>query len=304
MAYTILLVDDESAVREGIRARTPWDAHGFCVIAEASNGIEALELVEELRPDVVISDIKMPYLDGIELIQQIRLAHPTTTLVILSGYDEFTYAQQAMRWGVTEYVLKPVSVEDLSNLLSRLRTILDEEIRRSKDEDRLKIAYRQALPLIREKFLVSLLSPNHPVSDASLITKASEYGLDLDRDEFLVALIETDHSSDDSLRSLAMLEVVEEALRDDDGAIPLLFEREIIIIFTAKSHGQQLYDSVFRKQVNRKAEQVQAYLKKYSFDTIIGLGALVHAPSSISHSYHQALSALNYSSVYPERSLL
>ena len=88
MAYTILLVDDESAVREGIRARTPWATYGFSVIGEAGNGIEALELVEELRPDVVITDIRMPYLDGIELIQQIKQTHPTTTLVILSGYDE------------------------------------------------------------------------------------------------------------------------------------------------------------------------------------------------------------------------
>ncbi len=304
MAYTILLVDDESAVREGIRARTPWQEYGFSVIAEAGNGIEALELVEELQPDVVITDIKMPYLDGIELIQEIRQAHPTTTVVILSGYDEFTYAQQAMRFGVTEYVLKPVSVEDLCHLLSRLATILDEEIRRSKDEDRLRIAYRQALPLIREKFLVSLLTGNHPAHDASLITKAAEYGLDLRRDEFLVALVETDHTGEDPLRSLAMLEVVEETLSDDDGALPFLFEREIVIIFTANSHGQSHYDPVFRKQVNRRAEQVQAFLKKYSFETVIGLGALVHAPSSISQSYRQALSALNYSSVYPERTLL
>lgn len=93
MAYTILLVDDETAVREGIRSRTPWERYNFCVVGEAGNGIEALELIEELHPDVVITDIRMPYLDGIELIQKIRISHPTTTLVILSGYDEFTYAQ-------------------------------------------------------------------------------------------------------------------------------------------------------------------------------------------------------------------
>jgi two-component system response regulator YesN len=70
MPYTILLVDDETAVREGIRSRTPWERYGFCVVGEAGNGIEALEMVEELHPDVVITDIRMPYLDGIELIQK------------------------------------------------------------------------------------------------------------------------------------------------------------------------------------------------------------------------------------------
>lgn len=128
MAYTILLVDDESAVREGIRSRTPWEEYNFRVVGEAGNGIEALELVEELNPDVVLTDIRMPYLDGMELIQQIRVSHPATTLVILSGYDEFTYAQQAMHYDVIEYVLKPVSVEDLCRLLKRLGKRLDEEI--------------------------------------------------------------------------------------------------------------------------------------------------------------------------------
>ncbi|MGE4584261.1 MAG: response regulator, partial [Sphaerochaeta sp.] len=79
MPYSILLVDDESAVREGIRSRTPWERYNFSVIGEAGNGIEALELVEELHPDVVITDIRMPYLDGMELIQEIRIAHPATT---------------------------------------------------------------------------------------------------------------------------------------------------------------------------------------------------------------------------------
>jgi two-component system response regulator YesN len=304
MAYTILLVDDESAVREGIRAKTPWQDYGFTVVGEAGNGIEALELVEELKPDVIITDIKMPYLDGISLAQRIRGVHPTATVVILSGYDEFTYAQQAMRWGVSEYVLKPVSVEDLTRLLTRLAASLDEQIQRSQDQDRLAIAYQQALPLIREKFLLSLLTAGHPGPSSSLVTKAQEYGIDLDCDEFMVAVIETDHTSEDPLRSMAMFEVVQEALADREGAIPFLLERELIIIFSAKSHGQNHYDSVFRKQVNRKAEQVQAYLRKYSFGSIIGMGTLVHSPSSINQSYKQALSALNYTSVYPERELL
>ncbi len=117
MAYTILLVDDESAVREGIRNRTPWERYNFKVVGEAGNGIEALEMIEELHPDVVITDIKMPYLDGMELIKEIRRSHPPVTIIIISGYDEFTYAQQAIRYDVSEYVLKPVTVEDICNLL-------------------------------------------------------------------------------------------------------------------------------------------------------------------------------------------
>ncbi|NLE15470.1 MAG: response regulator [Spirochaetales bacterium] len=304
MPYTILLVDDETAVREGIRSRTPWERYGFCVVGEAGNGIEALELVEELHPDVVITDIRMPYLDGIELIQKIRLTHPTTTLVILSGYDEFTYAQQAMRYDVSEYVLKPVSVEDLCNLLKRLGKHLDEEIKRIQDQDRLNQVYQQALPLIREKFLVSLLTAVHPASDTALLAKAAEYGFNLDKDEFMVAVIETDHVMDDPLQTMAMFEIVEQVLKKEDGVLLFQFENQIVIIFSSQSHGLDHYDSVFRKQTYRKAEQLQAYLQKYSFQAVLGVGTLVHSPSSIKQSYHQALSALNYSSCYPEQTLL
>ncbi len=304
MPYSILLVDDESAVREGIRSRTPWEQYNFTVVGEAGNGIEALELVEELQPDVVITDIRMPYLDGIELIQQIRLAHPAITLVILSGYDEFTYAQQAMHYDVTEYVLKPVSVDDLCQLLERLSNRLDQEIKRTQDQARLKQAYKQALPLIREKFLVSLLTTSHPLLDGNLIAKAKEYGYDLDKDEFMVALVETERIQNDPLQALAMLEVAEDVCKDESGTLVFQFENQIVVIFSAHSHGQSHYDFVFRKQTYRKAEQLHAYLKKYNFNVIIGIGNQVHLPSAITQSYRQALRALNYSSSYPDQPLL
>ncbi len=304
MPYSILLVDDESAVREGIRSRTPWERYNFSVVGEAGNGIEALELVEDLHPDVVITDIRMPYLDGMDLIKEIRLAHPATTLVILSGYDEFTYAQQAMHYDVSEYVLKPVSVDDLCGLLERLGTRLDQEIKRTQDQKRLKEVYQQALPLIREKFLLSLLTTTQATSDQNLISKAREYGLDLEKDEFMVALIESDHLQNDPLQTLAMFEVVDEVCKKEEGSLVFQFENQVAIIFSANSHKQAHYDSVFKKQTYRKAEQVQAYLEKYNFPVVLGIGNQVHRPSAISQSYRQALRALNYSSCYPEQSLL
>ncbi len=304
MPYSILLVDDESAVREGIRSRTPWERYNFSVVGEAGNGIEALELVEDLHPDVVITDIRMPYLDGMDLIKEIRLAHPATTLVILSGYDEFTYAQQAMHYDVSEYVLKPVSVDDLCRLLERLGNRLDQEIKRTQDQKRLKEVYQQALPPSSGRsFLLSLLTTTQATSDQNLITKAREYGLNLDKDEFMVALIESDHFQNDPLQTLAMFEVVDEVCKKEDGSLVFQFENQIAIIFSANSHSQAHYDSVFKKQTYRKAEQIRAYLEKYNFPVVLGIGNQVHRPSAISQSYRQALRALNYSSCYPEQSL-
>ena len=306
MAYTILLVDDESAVREGIRNRTPWERYNFTVVGEAENGIEALEMIEELHPDVVITDIKMPYLDGMELIKEIRKSHPPVTIIIISGYDEFTYAQQAIRYDVSEYVLKPVTGEDICNLLERTAKRLDEDIIRMQDQSRLQDVYNQALPLIREKFLVSLLTPVHQIPNTSLIAKAKDYGFNLEGDEFIVATFETDHDKqDDPLEAMAILEVALEVLQKEGNDIVFQFENQIVIIFTASSHGEVQYDSLFRKQTFRKVEQLQAYLEKYfPFSIVIGVGNLVHVPSAIAQSYRQALEALNYSSFYPEQNIL
>jgi len=306
MAYTILLVDDESAVREGIRNRTPWERYNFRVVGEAGNGIEALEMIEELHPDVVITDIKMPYLDGMELIKEIRKSHPPVTIIIISGYDEFTYAQQAIRYDVSEYVLKPVTSEDICNLLERTAKHLDEDIIRIQDQNRLKNVYNQALPLIRERFLVSLLTPVHQSPNASLISKAKDYGFNLEGDEFIVATFETDHDEqDDPLEAMALLEVTLDVLQKEGSDIVFQFENQIVIIFTANSHGEKQYDSLFRKQTFRKVEQLQAYLEKYfPFPIAIGVGNISHVPSAISLSYRQALEALNYSSFYPEQKIL
>ena len=92
--YTILLVDDEDEVRRSIKELTPWEEYGFSVIGEASNGMEALDALEETMPDVIITDIKMPYLDGISFIEEVRRNRSTSVdVIILSGYDETTEAE-------------------------------------------------------------------------------------------------------------------------------------------------------------------------------------------------------------------
>ena len=137
--YTILLVDDEDEVRRSIKELTPWEEYGFSVIGEASNGMEALDALEETMPDVIITDIKMPYLDGISFIEEVRRNRSTSVdVIILSGYDEFTFAQTAMRLNVSEYVLKPVSVDSMREVLRRTKGRLDEDRAKVSDSRKLE----------------------------------------------------------------------------------------------------------------------------------------------------------------------
>ena len=91
-----------------------WEEIGFSVVGEAENGIEALELVDRLEPDLLLTDIRMPFISGIELARQVREVRPATQIAFLSGYDDFTYAQQAIQYNIISYLLKPIPMAELT----------------------------------------------------------------------------------------------------------------------------------------------------------------------------------------------
>ena len=139
--YKALLVDDEALTREAISENIPWAELGFELIASCENGREAMEQMEKTTPDLLLTDICMPYVDGIELARYVHEHHPDTRTVIISGYDEFEYAKQAVRYQVMEYILKPITPTELMEVLGRVRKSLDEKNARSKTLKKLRGAY-------------------------------------------------------------------------------------------------------------------------------------------------------------------
>lgn len=123
----IMLVDDEILIRESIRDAIDWSREGFIYLADAPDGELALPLIEEHAPDILITDIKMPFMNGLELTSVVRQRFPDIKIIILSGHDDFHYAQAALRLGVEDYCLKPVSAAELIQLLSAVSSRIDEE---------------------------------------------------------------------------------------------------------------------------------------------------------------------------------
>ena len=107
----VFLVEDEMLIREGIKNSIEWKKEGYEFVGEASDGELALPAIIKEKPDIVITDIRMPFMDGLELSRMIRKELPSVKIVILSGYDDFSYAKEAIGIGVTEYLLKPISSE-------------------------------------------------------------------------------------------------------------------------------------------------------------------------------------------------
>lgn len=121
--YTVVFAEDEEEIRSRILKKIRWNELGFEVVGDADNGLTALQMVEKLEPDLLITDIKMPFLNGIELARKVREIRPSVQIVFLSGFDEFTYAQQAIQYNVISYILKPITAVDLEamNALSYSR---------------------------------------------------------------------------------------------------------------------------------------------------------------------------------------
>lgn len=99
--YKLLIVDDEVEVRRGIINKIDWDKLGFEIVAEGENGKEALELFEKTLPDVLLTDIKMPFMDGLQLTQAVKEKYPTTKVIVMTGFDEFEYAHKAIKLNVS-----------------------------------------------------------------------------------------------------------------------------------------------------------------------------------------------------------
>ena len=122
--YKVILVDDEADVISAMEQKIQWNDLGFEVVGSATNGVKALELVEKMQPDVVLPDIKMPYMDGLELAKRLNNDYPNIHIMICTGFDEFEYAKEAVHLEIKEYMLKPINAAELSESLNRLKACL------------------------------------------------------------------------------------------------------------------------------------------------------------------------------------
>jgi len=155
--YTILLVDDEEEVIRAIMKKINWEGLGFSVIGYACNGVKAFEMVEEFQPDVVMTDIIMPYMDGLELSNRIKAEYPASKILLFTGFDEFEYAKEAVHLEVEEYVLKPINSAELTNVFTQLKIKLDQEINEKRNVEILQKYYMESLPLLQADFYSALI---------------------------------------------------------------------------------------------------------------------------------------------------
>ncbi len=133
--YSVLIVEDESMIRNGLKVLIVWEKYGFVIAGAAESGCRALELMAKQHFDVVITDVRMPRIDGLELIRIMRERKIDSEIIILSGYRNFEYARTGIKYGVRNYLLKPIDTEELIKTLSTIRVGLDQKSGRVENDD-------------------------------------------------------------------------------------------------------------------------------------------------------------------------
>ncbi|WP_235864072.1 response regulator transcription factor [Sutcliffiella halmapala] len=153
----VLIADDEIQIRKGLRMKVEWEEEGFRIVGEASNGQEALEKLEEMEVDIVLTDVRMPIMDGIEFVKRCHLEHPHVKVIVLSGYSDFEYVRTSMIEGVKDYLLKPVAPDELMDALQRIRIEIEGEKKKEVESERMLRLVHNQFEEMREQYLLYLV---------------------------------------------------------------------------------------------------------------------------------------------------
>lgn len=290
MPYKVFFVEDEIVTREGIRDNVDWKAFGFEFCGDAADGEMALPLVRAAKPDVLITDIKMPFMDGLQLAKIVRERMPGVKIVILSGHDEFEYAQKAIELGVTEYLLKPVTVHNLQQTLQKIATQLDRERADQENQHKLREQIEENQSLLKEKLLLRLIVGAISASDA--IAQGQSLGMDLSAHCYRVVILKTELDDRSEAFDYSEYEHAREIVQNlvENNPDVFLFSKdwdELILLMKGNlpEHLEEDKDLLLA--------QIQKALGATRYRLAIGIGAIQRRIADISLSFVEALAKVH-----------
>ncbi|MCR4743684.1 MAG: response regulator [Lachnospiraceae bacterium] len=280
--YSIILVDDEAEVRDSMAEGVNWEKLGFRVSGVARNGIEAWELIEEETPDLVMTDIKMPYMDGLQLTAKIREKYDDIKIIIFSGFDDFSYAKEAIKYKVENYIMKPINSRELEESMAEVKKSLDRERDSEKNFAELKEKYDKG----RSRIIESIL---HQVIRGQITDEVKQQLADnipdlLVSGSWIVAVAEMrDHNEKAEWEAVAY-EAIDEELREKYGAALVIENRKVDIIFGSGD----------AEEIIRICENLVRSLKhQLNVDIVCGIGSKAEMLSDITRSFNEACMAVN-----------
>lgn len=300
--YKILLVDDEILVRDAIRENIDWGKLDCELIGDCENGKQAVEFVKTHEVDIVLTDILMPYMDGMELSHFLHDNYPDILIVIFSGFGEFEYAKKAIQYNVSEYMLKPVTAMELTKVIENMKEKLDsrkKEQRKMESLTQVSQDYHKNANVIRSKALDCLVKCTREVQVS--LDELERMGITFQAASYRVAVFDIDTYSEmyqmdmdkqqeSALMAFVLFNVGDEiVVREKAGVVYQEGNNRVCIIFAGNRTKE------FSESIHRICHEIQKKVKEViGLETSIGIGSWVRSPYELIYSYRLAAKAIDY----------
>lgn len=289
--YTVIVADDEEELRRALIRRVDWESIGFSVAAEAENGVEALELVEKYEPDLLLTDIRMPFISGIELARQVREIRPAMQIAFLSGYDDFTYAQQAIQYNIISYLLKPISAAELTQELKKIKEKIDEKYQQFVVDDG-EIERLEIKNMIMPWVLDGFQGEAGREKDARLMQEAAAAGLLRESSynfKYIVIVTSIVDAEGENHTAKGTVHAVDSILKKYVKYVSFYSDGRVVSLLIA---SQADFDKYLHIVVGEIAQSVKRIMK---FSCLIGVSRPAAGLSSVHEAYVEAMNAMQYS---------
>jgi two-component system, response regulator YesN len=297
--YKLLIIEDERWEREGLLDFLDWNGLGIEIAGTASNGIEGIEMAQNICPEIIITDIKMPMMDGMEMSKKIKEFLPNTKIIILTGYDDFKYAKESISFNASAYILKPVEEEEMQEVIQKVIEECNYEKRRWDEEISLRMKLTENTLLIKKQKIIEYFEGK--LSSGCLFEELGTFKFDCGRNNYVVAAIKpsimmvTDEISVDS----GKLGNLPECYRDIFNERKDLVIQQNIIILNSENENETLIcmtsdrgqENILGSYIRQIAE---IYRDNCKIDTVVGIGKNATGFDELTGSYLQAKQALAF----------
>lgn len=295
--YKLLVIDDEKIIRQGLKAIIERANIKYSEIYEASDGREGLDLIGKYQPDIVITDIRMPYLDGLELIDQVHkngLKRPV--FIIISGYDDFNYAKRAIKYGVKEYLLKPIVKEEFIQLLNNITRELDDNTKRHEAELVKSMQSKVGVELLKEKYFNSLVTGTY-YDEKAVLQQLLQLGVGFIADRFRVLVAEYHFEDQESFKAFdemdrfALKQDIDESMAGFIKGFWSFYDPSLRLIVLLDNPESFLMDA----HIKKICDQITRILNRQrKADTFFGVSSSATGIANIQKSYNEALNLVLY----------
>lgn len=289
----IMIIDDEPLVRETLRTTIDWEQYDCEIVAEAADGKEAIEIYENTLPDIIITDIVMTFTSGLDFISAVKSVNPDVEIIILSGYDNFEYAQTALKYAVSAYLLKPICNDAIITEVQRCK----EKIEKSKQ---LQTAILSQFNAHANSFFLELLQMGE-LNKSQLNELCDKYQISLPSDQYAVAVFQVDKMRSLNINSafIQLRDVINYHISIcKDHVLSAIFDNNLVVLYVFSPLSGT-------NDINAFLTHIQAYYKKsFEYTVTIGVSGVFKNLAIIKRAYQQAITAISQKAAFEPNSII